>query len=107
MVRIARRTLTSVAGGGVCNVDGRDRYRLSGRSLSEAEATERVCYTWASERFLCEGFWGAITSLAECEKQCAGLGLPPPPRGEVADEPAAVQAFIKATLTGPAFKDNS
>ena len=106
MVRIARRALTSVAGGGVCNFDGRDRYRLSGRCLSEGEASERVCYTWASERFLCEGFWDSLQgSLAECEKLCAGLGLPPPPPGEVADEPTAVRAFVKATLTS--FKDNS
>ena len=76
--------MASVAGGGVSNFDGRDRYKLGGRNLTAEESTERVrracgapqtprwqcadagcacrtlppqvCYTWQAERFLCTGF---------------------------------------------------
>ncbi len=34
--------MTSVAGGGASNFDGRDRYKLSGRGLTPEEAAERV-----------------------------------------------------------------
>ncbi len=56
VTRILRRSLTSVAGGGVSNFDGRDRYKLAGRGLTPEEAAERVPYTWDAERFLCPGF---------------------------------------------------
>ena len=42
VVRIVRRTMASVAGGGPSNFDGRDRYKLAGRELTKAEEAERV-----------------------------------------------------------------
>lgn len=105
-MRIVRRTLSSVSGGGVCNFDGRDRYRLGGRCLSAEEAEERVCYTWAAERFLCEGFWEHLpSSAAECKAMLAKLGVDTRDLDTLPDEPDAVRAFAKKALL--AEGDNS
>jgi hypothetical protein len=42
VVRIVRRTMTSVAGGGPSDIDGRDRYKLAGRDLAPEEAKQKV-----------------------------------------------------------------
>ena len=63
VTRVLRRTLSSVAGGGLSNFDGRDRYKLAGRALSDSEAKERVAYTWDAERFLCRGFGHMMQDL--------------------------------------------
>jgi hypothetical protein len=48
VTRIVRRTMASVAGGGASNVDGRDRYKLSGRGLTKEEEAERVRHAAAN-----------------------------------------------------------
>jgi len=56
VTRVVRRCLTGVTGGAESSLDGREKYRLSGRGATAEEANRRITYTWAAERFLCEGF---------------------------------------------------
>lgn len=94
--------MTSVAGAGVCNLDGRDRYSLGGRCLSAGEKAERVCYTWAAERFLCTGFFDELPlprGYAEVAAMFDRMDVEAPKEEEVPTEATALRAFLKARLT--------